>query len=271
MRFQGVEDKEESRPKSSPAGKTRKEESSDDKLPSAVSSPIGKAEPKQLFNPVGKGEGSAESKRSDTLRTPARSMSAPSTRAFQYATPGYTGSPTKSAGRRRLEYVLENIHARKKVSKYMTGKMKTFKNALSTGQVTEHQRWTYTEDGVKVEATPPFSMELQHHTVSDYRSFRPTSANKRLMPSKDRDPSQFLQAREDRGSALLRREEAPQHNATRWPRPRQKWRSATTRGMTRCTVPTMDSKRDYMPSTRLKWMSYAYFEGYTPSSSSATC
>ena len=192
VRFQGVEDKEESRPKSSPAGKTRKEESSDDKLPSAVSSPIGKAEPKQLFNPVGKGEGSAESKRSDTLRTPARSMGAPSTRAFQYATPGYTGSPTKSAGRRRLEYVLENIHARKKVSKYMTGKMKTFKNALSTGQVTEHQRWTYTEDGVKVEATPPFSMELQHHTVSDYRSFRPTSANKRLMPSKDRDPSQFL-------------------------------------------------------------------------------
>ena len=194
VRFSPVNEKKNSpRPKSSPAGKVKSTKYDDNKLSSVPISPNEKAEPKQLFSPSGK-ESFVESKNKvgDPPRTPPRSASAPSTRSFPYATPGYTGSPTKSAGRMRLEQVLEDIHNRKSVGKYVTGKMLSFKNVLSTGQVTRHQRWTYLEDGVKAEATPPFSMELQHHSVSDYRCFRPTSANKRLMPSKDRDTSEFL-------------------------------------------------------------------------------
>ncbi len=202
VRFAAVDENDSPRPKSSPAGRTRDAKHVDDKLPSTVHSPIGKAGPKRMFSPVGK-EGSIEPTGSDALYTPPRSMSAPSTRALPYATPGYTGSPVKSAGRRRLEQVLGSIHAMKTKGRYTTGEMQTFKNALPTGQVTQHQRWTYKEDGVKVEATPPLSMQLQHHSVSDYRAFRPTSGNKRLMPAKQRDTSQFLLPGQKKKEELL--------------------------------------------------------------------
>ena len=197
LRFTALEEKsrEDRRPKSSPAGKTSQKGT--DKLPAATNLPDKKAEPKKIFSPVGSPgakDGLSESKGSP-LFTPQRPNTAPDSRrggTFTFATPGYDPTPGKTLGRQRLEQVLEDIYARKRDGKYQTGEMRIFKNVLSTGQITVHQRWKYQGDGLKVEATPPFAMELQHHNVSDYRAFRPTSANKRLMPSRDRSTEQFL-------------------------------------------------------------------------------
>jgi hypothetical protein len=108
---------------------------------------------------------------------------------FKYSTPGYS-IHSKTHGRKVLEGVLADIYERKAAGP--KGKMKVYESALPTGQVVRHQRWKYDDDGVKIGSTAPVAMSMSHHDVHDYRTFRPTSANKRLMPSRPRTSEEYL-------------------------------------------------------------------------------
>lgn len=183
VRFEPFEESKDSvqRPQSSPAGKgsncfksSMKTTVSSDMLPSPNSS----ASPKESRGRSGMGSSSG------------RPSTAPAHSEFAYSTPGYDATPGKTRGRKILEGVLADIYDQKR--KGGMGKMHIYNNALPTGQVIRHQKWKYKDEDFAVEATAPVSMDLQHHTVQDYRTFRPTSGNRRLMPNGPRPNSAYL-------------------------------------------------------------------------------
>ena len=186
VHFEPFEESKEStqRPQSSPAGKGSSAYKSSMKSPTDTpSSPTSYVASPKESRSRSAAAGTASS-------SGGRPSTAPSHSTFAYSTPGYDPQPGKTRGRKILEGVLADIYEQKR--KGANGKMLIYENALPTGQVVRHQKWKYKDEGYVAESTHPVSMDLQHHSVQDYRTFRPTSANKRLMPDGPRLKTAFL-------------------------------------------------------------------------------
>ena len=84
------------------------------------------------------------------------------------------------SGRERLEHILSTLHDR--ASTTLHSYTTTFRN-----ETREHK--VILNEGSTFRPTSPYSLDMNHARVADYRTFRPTSSDRTIRPSKPRSRS----------------------------------------------------------------------------------